>query len=112
MLQFDVELDTVYAPEDVLPEYKSEGRILFRFWNIANEPYEVDMLDYDLDSGVLFLSQGIGCEQFLKHEVCLEIELDGVYVMEGVQREGRRWRFDFIRRASPEEIESEMLQDD
>jgi hypothetical protein len=118
MLQFDAKLDTVADPEGVLPEYESRGRILFRFWNIANEPYEIEMLDYDLDSSVLFLSQGLGVEYFLKHEIRLELELDGVYVMEGVYGEcwesylggcDEVWHFDHIRRASPDEEECEML---
>jgi hypothetical protein len=113
-LEHGVADDSVYER----PGFGERGRILFRLALTPNEPYEVQTLDYDVDSSVVFLSMGLGCEEFLTRKVDLDLELDGVYVMEGVSAESIKdvwgdfaeyWNFDSIRRASPAEEASEML---
>jgi hypothetical protein len=118
MLLFDIKPISDEEAEPDLPRYSDKGRILFRFWPIANEEPNIEVLGYD--GSAMWINEGLGCEYFLK-DLALQIELDGVYVTEGGHGEcwkdyfgeyDEEWYFDFIRRASPEEEEQEALFDD
>jgi hypothetical protein len=112
------------VPEEKwLPKYSDKGRILFAVYPVPNEPPQYEVFDYDSDSSVCWIHEGIGCDYFLANYVDLDIELEGMYVMEGVhgyyyrgnwsygEDDDEEWEFEFIRRASPEEEESQTLEE-
>jgi hypothetical protein len=114
---FEILPEPKTEPEPEGLSYSDTGRILFR-WSRSEEPY-VEVLG--CDGIACWIEEGMGCKHYLQHEACLEIELDGVYVMEGITGElskgyfgecDERWHFERIRRASHEEEEQEALFDD
>lgn len=112
-------------PEDSeapLPKYSDKGRVLFRYWRVCNEKPEVEVLDYDGESSIMWLNESVGINYAITDILPIDIELDGVYVIEGIHGQYFRgdgwttdddeeWYFDFIRRASPSEESSEALDD-
>ncbi|MET4190747.1 MULTISPECIES: hypothetical protein [unclassified Bradyrhizobium] len=102
------------------PKYSDRGRILFYIHVTPNEPPEFEVYAHDADTSCMWLEEGVGCDYALKYYFDIDLELSGYYVVDGVH--GRYWRgdgyttddneewyFDFIRRASPEEIQGECL---
>jgi hypothetical protein len=110
-------------PEPKLPTYADKGRILFWFDPSAEDDGEqFEVLDWDGDSAVMWLNEGVGCDYALNEFFDLDIELAGVYVLEdiyGVYYRGSSWGDDddeewycgYLRRASLQEIEGEALDD-
>lgn len=109
------------------PSYKDEGRILFEVYHvyrcednpIRNKFYEIEVFDYDLDSSVFWLQEGMGVDYFLE-ELYLEIEETGFYVLEDITGsyirgdgwtidDDEEWECGILRRATDEEIETKML---
>lgn len=107
-----------------LPKYSDKGRILVRILSIDESTnalyrYELDVLDYDHDSSVFWIYEGVDFE-FWFDQYCCDIEELGVYVVEGVCGEYIRgewgftdddeeWEFESIRLATEEEIKTETL---
>lgn len=118
-----LDLITVESPEYDCPSPKKPGRILFQVLGQCptcayRNDYEV--LDYDGDSAVFWMSEGVGFQYWL--DTHLDLELDGFYVVEGITvtftrgdgwmtDDDEEWEFGIVRRASPQEIESETLED-
>lgn len=112
-------------PDEQLPRYSDRGRILFELHHVYQpydrkfgSQYETTVLDYDSDKSPFWLNEGMGIEYFLDDVV--DLELPGVYVLEGVagayykgtwgfEDDDEEWWFDTCRRASPEEEESGAL---
>lgn len=81
--------------------------------------YESEVLDYDSDSSVMWLNEGIGFEYFF--DTCCDFpSFEGVYVIEGiighyyrgtygVDDDDEEWEYASIRPATPEEISSQTL---
>lgn len=109
-----------------LPGYKDPGRILFEIVHIyrGSRPnwcglYEIDVLDHDGDSSVMWLQEGQGIEYWLNAGP-LDLEETGFYVLEGVTGtyypgdgwmtdNDEEWDFELCRRATAEEIETGSL---
>jgi hypothetical protein len=90
MLLFDIKPISDEEAEPDLPRYSDKGRILFRFWPIANEEPDIEVLGYD---GSAMWMHGESWKDYF-----------GEYDEE--------WHFDHIRRASPEEERLGVLSDD
>jgi hypothetical protein len=111
-------------PEPKLPRYSDEGRILFEISHVYRSPsdherYEIEVLDYDSNSSIHWLNEGLGADYWLKE--ILELDESGFYVVEGVTGcyirgdgwttdDDEEWGLRFIRRADPEEIEGQALR--
>lgn len=107
---------------DDLPGYKDKGRILFQYF-VGNKDFidRVEILDYDSDKSPFWLNEN----GFMDHTVddMVDLELDGFYVLEGVHGQYYRgswswgeddtedWYFDYCRRASEQEIETGLLDE-
>jgi hypothetical protein len=105
-----------------LPAYGTPGRILVRIHDIiasGTYRYEAEVLDYDADSGVFWINEGVGFDYWLDTHV-EEITEPGIYVIEGVKGayirgtwglddDDEEWEFERIRPATAEEIETETL---
>jgi hypothetical protein len=110
--------------ENDLPSYSTPGRILFRLIG-SNEPAikwtNVDPLDND--GSTLWIAEGMGIDFWVEAHLDLDTQLDGYYVVEGITGTYHRgtwgfdddheeWSFNLVRRASPEEIETETLDNE
>ena len=109
------------APDEdcEMPDYSDPGRILFRWYRdpeFSCTGWFVEVYDYDSDSCLLWLEEGLGIADQL-HD-CLELEQEGWYVAEGVtgsawkDRDGEvdeEWDFGTIRYATEAEIKTEAL---
>lgn len=102
--------------DDALPSYTEPGRILFWYCPIPNEDPEVEIIDYDADKAPFWLSEAGFMDYTLQGIVHLELE--GYYVLEGVLGHSwqdywgeydERWDFEFCRRASQIEIDTQAL---
>lgn len=100
------------------PSMKDPGRILFSFAPIPNDKAEVEILDYDPDKAPFWLNEGGFMDYSVRDMIALELE--GVYVMEGVTGHGWKdylgeydesWDFTLLRRASEKEITTQALED-
>jgi hypothetical protein len=100
---------------------KTPGRILVRITPAQTRAYNwtYDVLDYDLDSSVFWIQEGIGFDYFL--DLC-DFPPDGVWVIEDVTGSYTRgdgwstdddedWYFSGPRPAESREIEDERLKD-
>lgn len=106
-----------------LPSMKAPGRILVRLLGPCDSRvyrYETEVLDYDSDSSVYWIEEGIGFEYFF--DTCCDFPSDtGVYVIEGIfghyyrgdwsygEDDDEEWDYTSIRPATPEEISSQTL---
>lgn len=81
----------------VPPKYSTEGRILFQVEGAATEDPEITVIDWDDNSAVFWLNEGIGIDYFLKHIVKVEFDQDGFYLLQNVYGEyyrGDGWETD------------------
>lgn len=108
--------------EEDIPAYSEPGRILF--WlqptPLDSYQYEIEVLDFD-HSSVWHIEQGVGFRYWIDGHV--DLELEGYYVIEGITGQYHRgdwsagedddetWDFKSCRRATEEEIRTEMLYD-
>lgn len=104
------------------PSYKTPGRILVRYLGPNGGRvyrHELEVLDYDADSSVFWISEGVGFDHWL--DDC-DFPEPGVYVVEGITGEYIRgdgwhtddyeeWDFKGIRPATEAEQGSEALDD-
>lgn len=107
-----------------LPSYSDEGRILFEISHVYRSPsdqerYEIEVLDYDGNSSIHWLNEGLGADYWLKE--ILELDEPGFYVVEGVSGcyirgewgftdDDEEWDLDHIRRADEDEITALALR--
>lgn len=105
------------------PSYGVPGRLLVEIEQVNRNPrsiyaYSAVLYDYDADTSVFWLCEGVGIEFFLDEQVDLEDE--GWYVFEGVVGHYHRgdgwstdddeeWEYATCRRARPSEIQSACL---
>lgn len=113
LLPYTIEEDRL-ATVEALPAYNIPGRILFRFY----PAHEIELLDLEGDRAPFWLMEGGFAERTIADLV--DLELEGVYVLEGVIGHFSRdywgecdeeWTFDLCRRATQSEIETEALDD-
>jgi hypothetical protein len=110
--------------DNELPRYETPGRILVCLWppDTKYYEYEVDVLDWDQDSCVFWINEGVGFDWWFSHHVALELpESPGYFVLEGIKgyfythwgpngrEDDEEWEFAFCRRATPNEIETGLL---
>ena len=105
------------------PSYSTPGRILVEICCVSCEPrplyrYEIEVHSYDCDSSVFWIEEGAGFDWWFDHEV--DLELPGVYVIEGIvghyhrgtwgfDDDNEEWEFSSCRRATDEEIRTKCL---
>ena len=110
-------------PEPDLPGYGDVGAILFEIHHIYREAdpqqaYEIEVLDYS--GSTMWIQEGMGIDYYLNECACIDLDEVGFYVMEGVTGryirgdgweidDDEEWDFEYIRRASKEEIEGQCL---
>lgn len=114
--------DNVVEVNFKLPSYGAPGRILVRverpFLFKDEHDWDYDVLDWDRDSSVFWVEEGIGSDYFLA-DVCVFTD-PGVYVVEGITgryirgdgpyaEDTEDWFYESIRKATKEEIEKELL---
>ena len=108
-----------------LPPYGKPGRMLVEIEDISRLPtsvfrYSATLHDYDPDSSVFWLNEGIGVDYFLNEQV--ELDELGWYVFEGVvgtyyrgdgysTDDDEEWDYVLCRRATDEEISRESFVD-
>lgn len=113
------------APEDDYkpPSYSRSGRILVEIYSVSCEPrpnyrYELDVLDYDFDTSVFWINEGVGFDWWFDANV--DLDQPGFYVVEGItgcyyrgtwgyDDDDEEWEFTFCRRATDEEIRTSCL---
>lgn len=112
--------------EDDLPEggeppsYDDPGRILVHFWGTTKDPfrkYECEVLDYDSNSSVFYISEGTGIDYWLDNHA--EFTEPGHYVIEGItgqyirgdwgEDDNETWEFTAMRPATDAESSSGAL---
>lgn len=114
--------------EDDLPEgcepptYDTPGRILVHFWGVVDDrfrKYECEVLDYDADSSVCWINEGVGFDYWLDNHA--EFTEPGHYVIEGItgqyirgdwawgEDDDETWEFASMRPATDVEISSGAL---
>lgn len=114
---------TISDDEYQLPSYSTPGRILVEIYSVSCwlRPlyrYEIEVLDYDGDSSVFWINEGVGFDWWFEDEV--DLELPGVYVIEGIvgyyhrgawgfDDDEEEWAFTMCRRATDEEIRTRCL---
>lgn len=120
-LTFITEEDQDYE----LPSYGDPGRIFVHIITVSGNTdnwsnrYDVELIDYDGDSCVFWIQEGVGIDYWL--DQCCDFEHPGFYVIEGIKGEYIRgdgwmtdddedWDFERIRKATPDEILYEALQ--
>lgn len=76
------------------PRYGTRGRILFRMKRYVQSEPEVEVLDYDGNSSIFWLEEGMGIEYYLKNEMNALDLPDGNYLVAGygVYIRGMDWR--------------------
>ena len=123
MIEF-ITLTNDEEPEPEYPKYSDEGRILVRYYGPnAGTVYrhEIDVLDYDGDSSLMWVNEGMGFDYFLDEYI--DFEEPGVYVIEEIsgmyfrgdwsygEDDDEEWYIGPIRKAADEEIKTEALGD-
>lgn len=112
--------------EDLLPRYKDPGRILVEIYSVSSEHrpiyrYELEVLDYDSDSSVFWIQEGVGFAWWFDKYV--DLDSPGFYVIEGItgtyykgtwgfDDDDEEWEFTLCRRAADEEISMRGLGDE
>jgi hypothetical protein len=106
------------------PSYDDPGRILVRYWGELGGPYqkyECEVFDYDSNSSVFYIQEGIGFDYWLDQHA--EFTEPGHYVIEGITGHYSRgdyyegwdanetWEFTSMRPATAEEISSGALSE-
>lgn len=107
------------------PRITTPGRILFQLISIDQNKsptyrYETEVLDYDGDTGVFWISEGVGFDYWF--DWMIDLQEPGFYVLEGVRGhwirgdgwttdDDEKWEFDLCRRATPDEIAGAALDD-
>lgn len=106
------------AEEYSLPKYSDPGRILVRIDHVYTDKdrphgwvrYELEVLDYDSDSSVCWIQEGVGFDDWL-NDHC-DFPKKGLYVVEGITGTYHRgnwswgdddsedWEFERIRKAT------------
>jgi hypothetical protein len=109
--------------DDDLPSYKDPGDILVHVMEIlpgSNWPrYELEVLDYDSGSSLMWMQEGIGVEYWLR-DGAYEFPSPGYYVIEGVTGtyyrgdgyttdDDEEWDYKGVREATRDEIVSMCL---
>lgn len=110
--------------EPELPKYSDPGRVLFRWYRDPEFAHQADgfcceVYDYDADSCLFWMYEGVGVNYILEN--CLDLEQEGWYVAEGITGAlirytsdlddvDEEWYFDgCIRYATDEEIDAKCL---
>lgn len=121
VLEWKPTIDSIDTIEPVWPSYDDKGRVLFYFAPIANEKPHIEVIDFDGNSSLHWMNEGIGVDYWLK-ELDLEFELDGFYVIEDIhgqyfrgnwswgEDDDEEWYHGNMRRASEEEIKTQALE--
>lgn len=119
---FELSEDDDYYPEDYAPPpYNKSGRILVNVliayeWNVCESEY--DVLDYDIDSSVFWICEGVGFDWWFD-QTC-DFPAPGYYVIENITGEYIRgdgwttdddeeWEYGNIRPATAQEISKKHL---
>lgn len=102
------------------PKYSDEGWILFEVYHIyPKNQYEIEILDYDHDSSVFWLQEGMGISYWINHTI--KVEQTGIYMMEGVhgyyyrgdwsygEDDTEEWYFELLRYATDEEVKKSVV---
>ena len=101
----------------ILPSYSDPGRILVNVIGEGKER-EFEVLDYEEDSGVFWINEGVGFDWWLEH-YGPEYPTPGLYVIENIKGEYTRggwttddnedWEYDQPRQPTLRERMSETL---
>jgi len=104
------------------PAHSTPGRILVRVLGRVDTTYryETEVLDSDTDTGVFWISEGMGFDYWFDQYIDKFPADEGTFVIEGVKGEYVRgewgvtdddeeWEYASIREATPEEIRTECL---
>ena len=104
------------------PSYSDPGRILFSWFPTPLEGRdhraEVEVLDYDHDSCLCWMQEGVGIEYWLRDK--MDLELEGTFVIDevtghyyrgtwGYDDDDEEWYCGNVRRATDEEIATGCL---
>lgn len=105
------------------PSYSDSGRILVHIEGPGDGScycgkYELTVYDYDGDSAVMWLNEGLGIDYWINEEV--DIWIPGWYVIEdvhgyyyrgtwGFDDDTEEWYYGDVRPATPEEIQAQCL---
>lgn len=119
----EMEADELSLEDYDPPSYGAPGRILVEIIAVSGERrplyrYELEVLDYDADSSVFWVNEGVGFNWWFDANV--DLELPGFYVIEGVTGtyirgecgytdDDEEWEFARCRRATAEEIAAQRL---
>lgn len=110
------------------PSYDDEGRILVYIYGPGQSvyQYETDIFDYEPDSSVFYISEGMGFDYWF--DCYIDFPGPGCYVIEGIkgryirgrgwlngevyEEDDEEWEFSYIRKATKKEEETMALNDD
>ncbi len=115
-----IEEDTPEGGEP--PSYDTPGRILVHFLGTTGDQfskYECEVLDYDVESSVFYINEGVGFDYWLDNHA--EFTEPGYYVIEGItgqyikgdwswrEDDDETWEVSAMRRATDAEVISGAL---
>lgn len=108
-------------PEFELPAYSTPGDLLVEITNVDYNDhgcikYMVEEIQYDSDTCVFWINEGVGVDYWLEDHVGDYIKEPGWYVIEGIvghyikgtygfEEDSEEWEFKSVRDASVEEVE-------